>query len=131
MTRKPNPQFPTRRPNLANAPRHFASLALPREHEIGASALSVPSKYPCDFKTELPVPNWKQAHLTWPPNSNDWPSGVSPIAATSPLLTDSVGKVFFVGTDGKVYNYYWENDYDWEIQARTGIKGLKSIPSGA
>jgi hypothetical protein len=133
MTTKQNPEFPTRRPNLANAPGDHVGLAVPRKRTgFGASVLSAQaSKYPCDFKTELPVPNWKQAHLTWPPNSSsDWPSGVSPIAANSPLLTDSAGKVFFVGTDGKVYNYYWEDDYDWEIQALNWNQWAQVDPAG-
>jgi len=77
------------------------------------------SKYPCDFKTLLPVPNWKQAHLTWPPYpGKDWPSNISPIAFSSTLLLDSAtGSVFFVGNDSKVYNYYWEDDQAWGIQA--------------
>lgn len=129
MITKQNPQFPRRRPNLANA----SGDDVPRKHTgFGAPALSAQaSKYPCDFKTELPVPNWKQAHLGWPPNNNsDWPSGVSPIAANSPLLTDSAGKVFFVGTDGKVYNYYWEDDHDWEIQALNWNQWVQVDPAG-
>lgn len=90
------------------------------------------SKYPCDFKTLLPVPNWKQAHLTWPPYpGQDWPNNISPIAPSSTLLLDSAtGKVYFVGTNGKVYNYYWEDDHDWEIQPLNSNQWANIDPVG-
>jgi hypothetical protein len=134
MAPKQNPQFPTRRPGLVSAPTARTSpTRATKGTESGAPILSVQaSKYPCDFKTELPAPNWKQAHLTWPPYpGSDWPSYVSPIAVESPLLIDNAtGKVFFVGADGKVYDYYWEDDHDWEIQALNWNQGVQIDPAG-
>jgi|GEM_PF-3576025 len=62
---------------------------------------------PCDFESELTAV-WKQAELDWP----TWMPGV----VGKPLADISGNRVFFIGNNGTVYNYYWDNNADWEFQ---------------
>jgi beta-glucanase (GH16 family) len=65
---------------------------------------------PCNYKTEIPA-NWKQCVM------DPWPSFIPGVAPASNLLMDNPnGKIYFAGTDGKVYNYYWDNDHAWQMQ---------------
>ncbi len=84
---------------------------------------------PCNFVAGIPG-NWKQA-VPNPSDNDAWPSYIPGVHAASNLLIDAPNKkVFFVGTDGFVYNYYWDNALEWEIQPLTASQYVGIDASG-
>jgi beta-glucanase (GH16 family) len=63
----------------------------------------------CNQTFNLPSSNrWMEHDIPWP--------GTSAISSTSKLFTDNTGKIYFVGNDGYVYNYYFDTGLNrWNI----------------